>query len=102
MSRSGSRFDRRSFLACGLALPAAVLIARPAAGQCVDPDELSDGVQGMRDSLSYTDAAPDSQKTCSGCAYFKSAKPGDACGNCEVLTSPVSATGHCDSWTKRG
>lgn len=102
MSRSKSRFDRRNFLTCGLALPAAVLIARPAVGQCVDPDELSDAVQGMRDSLGYTDAAPDAQKTCGGCAYFKAAKAGDECGTCELLTSPVSAKGHCDSWTKRG
>ena len=94
-------FGRRKFLACGLAFPLAALSTAAARGQCVDPDELSDGAQGMRDSLEYTDAAPDPARTCSGCAYFKPAKAKDACGPCEVLASPVSANGHCDSWTQR-
>lgn len=81
--------------------PTAALLAATARGECVDPDELSDAVQGMRDSLSYTDASSNPQRACSGCTYFKPAKPGDACGHCEVLGGPVSAKGHCDSWTKR-
>ena len=96
-----SCFSRRRFLACGLVVPTAALLAGTGAAECVDPDELSDAVQGMRDSLSYTDTAPDAQRACNGCTYFKPAKPSDACGHCEVLGGPVSAKGHCDSWTKR-
>jgi uncharacterized paraquat-inducible protein A len=82
-------------------MPAAAMLAASARAACVDPDELSDAVQGMRDSLSYTDAAADAQRACRGCTYFKPAKPSDACGHCEVLGGPVSARGHCDSWTKQ-
>lgn len=95
-------FDRRKFLALGLQIPAITIVARTArAAECVDPDELSDSVASMRESLEYTDAAPDPKQNCSGCEYFRPAKPGDTCGDCNVLTSAVSAKGHCVSWTKR-
>jgi uncharacterized paraquat-inducible protein A len=96
-----SRLDRRTFLFRGLQLPAALLVSRTAAGACVDPDELSDSVQSMRDSLEYTDAAADAKQSCMGCAYFQAQKAGATCGNCEVLHGPVSAKGHCVSWTKK-
>ena len=96
-----SCFSRRKFLVCGLAAPSVALLAATARGECVDPDELSDAVQGMRDSLSYTDTSSEPQRACTGCTYFKPAKPTDACGHCEVLGGPVSSKGHCDSWTKR-
>ena len=92
-------FDRRKFLALGMQIPCAVVLARAANAACVDPDELSDTVASMRESLEYTDAAPNAKQSCSGCEYFKPAKAGDACGECNVLTSPVSAKGHCVSWT---
>jgi uncharacterized paraquat-inducible protein A len=94
-------FNRRGFLVRGVQLSAAALVAKTAAGACVDPDELSDSVSAMRESLEYTDAAADAMRSCSGCSFFKSAKPGESCGNCEVLGGPVSAKGHCVSWTKR-
>jgi len=97
-----SRFDRRRFLVCGLQLPAAVLVANSAVGACIDPDELSDHEQGMRESLDYKDTAPQPTQACAGCSFFKPAKVGDSCGHCEILSSTVSRTGHCDSWTKRG
>jgi hypothetical protein len=95
------RYDRRRFLTRGLQLPAAFLLTRAAAGACVNPDELSDSVQSMRDSLEYKDAAPDPKQACAGCSFFKADKPGSSCGHCEVLRGPVSAKGHCVSWTKR-
>ena len=95
-------FNRRKLLALGLQIPAAALIVQSArAAECVDPDELSDSILSMRESLEYTDEASDPQRTCSGCEYFKPKKSGDSCGPCNVLTSPVNAKGHCVSWTKR-
>lgn len=96
-----SRLTRRTFLFRGAQLPVALLVTHAAAGACVDPDELSDSVQSMRDSLEYTDAAADAKQACGGCSYFQGAKAGAACGNCEVLHGPVSAKGHCVSWTKK-
>lgn len=92
-------FDRRKFLALGMQIPAAVVLTRTAGAACVDADELSDSVASMRESLEYTDTAPDAKQSCSGCEYFKPAKAGDTCGPCNVLTSPVNAKGHCVSWT---
>jgi hypothetical protein len=91
---------RRAFLALGLQLPVAIVVGK-ASAECVDLDDLSDSIASMRESLDYTDTAPDPQQACKGCEYFRPAQPGDSCGHCAVLTSPVSATGHCVSWTKR-
>ena len=96
-----SRNDRRKFLKLGWQVPAALVFANSALGACVDPDELSDSVRGMRESLEYMDTAADAKQSCSGCSFFKPAKPGDSCGHCDVLTGPVSSKGHCVSWTKR-
>jgi High potential iron-sulfur protein len=94
-------FDRRKFLACSLQLPMLVVVARTAEAACADPDEMSDSVRGMRESLEYSDAASDPNKTCSGCSFFRSDKASAGCGQCEVLTGPVNSKGHCVSWTKR-
>ena len=94
-------FDRRKFLALGAQLPALAIFARSVnAEECVDPDDLPDTVYSMRESLEYTDEAPNPEQRCAGCEYFKPQKAGDTCGPCTVLTSPVSAKGHCVSWTK--
>ena len=94
-------YDRRRFIAFGMQVSALIGVCATARAACVDPEELSDSVQGMRESLEYTDAASDPKQVCKGCSFFKPANDGDACANCEVLASPVSATGHCVSWTKR-
>lgn len=96
-----SSMNRRKFLTWGLQVPASVVLADAALGACVDPNDLSDSVVGMRESLDYTDTSADAKTVCGGCNFFKPKKPGDSCGYCEVLQSPVSATGHCVSWTKR-
>jgi uncharacterized paraquat-inducible protein A len=104
-----SPLTRRKFLLRGVQLPAALVVTSSAAltwtkanaAACVDADELSDSVQSMRESLEYTDAAPDPKQVCNGCSFFKPPKANASCGPCEVLGGPVSATGHCVSWTKR-
>ncbi|WP_129646975.1 hypothetical protein [Peristeroidobacter agariperforans] len=93
--------DRRRFIAYGLQASALICVSAAAGPACVDPDDLSDSVQGMRDSLEYTDAAADPKQACRACSYFKPAKASDDCAHCEVLNSPVRASGHCVSWTKR-
>lgn len=95
-----SSLDRRKFLVWGVQLPITALAASKALGSCVDPDELSDSLRDMRESLDYTDTAREASQ-CRGCSFFKPLKPDDSCGHCEVLQGPVSATGHCVSWTKR-
>ena len=71
------------------------------AAACVDEDELSDSVHSMRESLEYTDQAPDTQRVCKGCSFFAALKENPGCGHCEVLGGPVNQAGHCVSWTKR-
>lgn len=93
--------NRRKFITYGLSASAFGLAGASARGACVDPDELSDSIQNMRESLEYTDAAAEADQSCKHCSFFKPAKSSDSCGPCEVLGGPVSATGHCVSWTRR-
>jgi uncharacterized paraquat-inducible protein A len=95
-------YHRRTFIVRALQASALIFVRTSAGATCVDQDELSDSVQSMRESLEYTDSAPDAKQSCRHCSFFKAAKPSDACAGCEVLGSSVSATGHCVSWTKRG
>jgi hypothetical protein len=93
--------DRRRFIAYALQASALICASASVRAACGDPDDLSDSVQSMRESLEYTDAAADPKQACKACSFFKPAKAGDDCAQCEVLNSPVRATGHCVSWTKR-
>lgn len=94
-------YDRRNFITHGLRISALICAGATARAACVDPDELSDSVQSMRESLEYTDVASDEKTSCKDCYFFKPVKVGDECANCEILSSPVTATGHCASWTER-
>jgi high potential iron-sulfur protein len=68
---------------------------------CVDRDKLNEAESSLRASVQYTDRAPDPANQCRGCAYFRSAAEGAACGTCQILNGPVSATGHCTSWSAK-
>jgi hypothetical protein len=94
--------SRRKFLVRGVQFPIALLIGKAAGAACTNPDEWSDGEQGTRDSLEYTDNSPDPKKTCGGCQHFNRETPAAACGNCEILSGPADAKGYCVSWTQRG
>lgn len=94
-------YDRRKFISYGVQISALLCMGASARAACVDPDELSDSVQGMRESLEYTETASDPNQSCRGCSFFKPVKARDSCAHCEVLNSPVDAAGHCVSWTKR-
>jgi hypothetical protein len=56
--------------------------------------------ESLRGSLHYQATSSDPQKPCSKCGFFTS---GDAkgCGDCQILSGPVDAGGHCDSWSAK-
>lgn len=96
-----NRIDRRSFLRRtlaglgGAAALAATTRAPAAELACVESDS-----EPLRGSLNYADPAPDAAKACRGCGYFRG-EPKSACARCDIMSGPVSATGHCDSWVAR-
>ena len=97
--------SRRRLLSCALGVPgtalfgaSGVMAAEPAV--CVDPEELTPSEAGLRRSLSYTDAAPQPDRTCARCGFFSATDP--SCGTCKLLNGgAVSARGHCISWSAR-
>ena len=102
----GKLISRRTLLNHGVRFSlAGVLIGVTRAAtatdkECADPKSLDSGAQSMRSSLNYVDASPDSDKTCSKCAFFEAS--GDGCGMCQLLHSPVNAKGHCDGFGAEG
>ena len=65
-----------------------------AAGGCVQPES-----ESMRASVNYVGTAADPAAACARCAYFSADPAGGACGSCQILSGPVDATGHCDSFS---
>ena len=63
---------------------------------CADPKKLDSGGAALMASLNYTEASPDTARTCSACAFFAGGAAG--CANCQILGVPTNAKGHCDSW----
>jgi hypothetical protein len=66
-----------------------------AAEQCVDASS-----ESLRESLHYQDPGPDQARHCKDCGFF--AMEQAPCGPCQIMTGPVSANAHCDSWSERG
>jgi len=56
--------------------------------------------QPLREALSYADPSPDAAQTCRNCSFF-TVKAGSSCGPCVIMSGPVNATAHCESWSKR-
>lgn len=85
---------RRHFLIRGTQMLSAVtlvpVIAR--AQQCV---ELAS--EELRESLNYQDPGPEPNMQCKDCGFFEMKNA--PCGYCQIMTGPVSATAHCDSWS---
>jgi hypothetical protein len=75
---------------------AGLAFARPAraAGACVQPDS-----ESLRASLNYVMTAADASAACAHCAYFAADPAVAGCGVCQILSGPVDATGHCDSFS---
>jgi hypothetical protein len=86
----------RRFLEAGASLTI-VPAALGAAGSCVDPSSDS-----LRDSLHYSNPSNKPGEACKGCGFFAGDAAKPACGNCQIMSGPVDAGGHCDSWAAKG
>jgi hypothetical protein len=72
--------------------------AARAASACVQPES-----EALRASLNYVVTAADPAASCARCAFFTAdAGNGGGCGGCQILSGPVDATGHCDSFSPPG
>lgn len=69
---------------------------------CAAADQQTNFDSGLRASLQYTGQSRDPMKVCSGCAYFGAGADAAQCGTCSILNGPVSAKGHCTSWSAKG
>lgn len=81
-------------LTSALAAAPALMRAAQAADSCVDPQS-----ESLRASLHYASASPVAGQNCGACGFFSPAQGG--CGNCVIMSGPVDATGHCDSWSAK-
>jgi len=63
---------------------------------CVDPQS-----ESLRGSLHYASVSPAANETCAGCGFYTASDSKNGCGNCVMMSGPVDATGHCDSWSPR-
>lgn len=102
------KISRRDLLvrACGVPIAGAALFLGACAEQkqstsCADPSQLTDAENSLRESLQYTNQTADAGKPCKGCAFFRSTADSAQCGTCEILKGPVSAEGHCTSWSAK-
>ena len=72
-------------------------VARPA---CADPARLSLNESNAREAYGYVEASSDPQRVCSGCAFYRAADDGGACGVCDIFNGgPANPGGFCTSWT---
>jgi hypothetical protein len=92
------RIILRRALQITLAIAVAPHVIRPAraAGSCVDPAS-----ESLRNSLHYVSATPNASQPCNACGFFTGEGSKSACGNCMIMSGPVDANGHCDSWAAR-
>ena len=67
---------------------------RAAADSCVDPSS-----ESLRTTLNYLEVSPHPEQACSSCGFFTAGTA--PCGNCQIMSGPVSATAHCDSWAPK-
>jgi hypothetical protein len=80
----------------GVASLPRLVSAAAAAQSCVDPQS-----ESLRGSLHYASVSTIPNQSCSGCGFFTADAGKAGCGNCVMMSGPVDATGHCDSWSAR-
>jgi hypothetical protein len=79
------------------AMAAAPALMRAAAAEsCVDPQS-----ESLRSSLHYASVSPVPDQKCGACGFFTANEAKAACGNCQIMSGPVDASGHCDSWSAK-
>ena len=90
---------RRRLLLGGLQVASTMsllaIVTRSVAAElaCVSPSS-----ESLRESLNYTDPSPDKAKQCADCGFYAGKK---SCGECQIMSGPVSGSAHCDSWSTR-
>lgn len=99
-----NELPRRRFLRTAATLAASAALAPQliplarAADSCTDPAS-----EALRVSMNYVSKAADAAQSCATCGFFAfaadEAKP--ACGGCQIMSGPVDAAGHCDSWSPK-
>jgi High potential iron-sulfur protein len=77
-----------------VAVPALGFAAAPEA--CVDPSS-----ESLRGSLHYLNPSAQPKELCKGCGFFGADAAKPACGNCQIMSGPVDAGAHCDSWAAK-
>lgn len=104
------RQSRRQILLIGVKMGGYALAVGPIVGtllgcgnekpRCIDPDLLSTPERAIRTAQAYADPSPlGAEKQCAGCQFFRVSSQ-TQCGNCQILSGPVSRTGHCQAWSK--
>lgn len=95
--------NRRIFLGLAAAAPfAAISAGRALAADaaCYNPEALPSAQKSLRTSLEFVEVTADPKKHCSLCAFYTETAPG--CGNCQLLSGPVTANSFCSSWAAKG
>ena len=93
---------RRSFIRHAARLAAAAALAPPliplarAAESCADPAS-----EALRVSMNYVPVAADPAQSCLSCGFFTADGARPACGDCQIMSGPVDAAAHCDSWSPK-
>lgn len=96
---TGSNPQRRRLLLGGLQAAATMslltIVTRAAAAElaCVSVSS-----ESLRESLNYADPSPDRAKQCADCGFYAGK---ERCGECQIMSGPVSGSAHCDSWSAR-
>ena len=94
--------DRRSFILRAAGIAAAVATAprliplAHAEESCVDPAS-----EALRVSMNYVAKAADPAQSCASCGFFAADAASPGCGGCEIMSGPVDAAAHCDSWSPK-
>ena len=97
-----NELPRRAFLRNAATLAATAALAPQliplarAAESCADPAS-----EELRVSMNYSVTAVDPAQSCVTCGFFSPDSAAPACGGCEIMSGPVDAAGHCDSWSPK-
>jgi hypothetical protein len=68
-------------------------------GVCADLENMDAGQRSIRDSLEYTEEAPDQSQSCQHCGFFTPTEGG--CGTCIIFSGPAHGRGRCVSWSAK-
>lgn len=97
-----NELPRRRFLRTAATLAASAALAPQliplarAADSCTDPAS-----EALRVSMNYVSKAADAAQSCATCGFFAADEAKPACGGCQIMSGPVDAAGHCDSWSPK-